>query len=115
MTSPAFALPALDRWQFARAADGADALLFPSPRGGKSMNDMFLGLVVREALETIGFRAPDMSPRVLRNTYARRQLLAGRSNDDVSRLLGLVSQRTVIRLRSTLPVPAAPSPFIDSA
>jgi hypothetical protein len=77
------------------------------------MNDMFLGLVVREALETIGFRAPDMSPRVLRNTYARRQLLAGRSNEDVSRLLGHVSQRTVIRLRATLPAP--PSPLADAA
>src|SRR5260370_15653537 len=119
VTLPAFALPALELWQSVRAADGADALLFPSPRGGKSMNDMFLGLVVREALETVGFRAPHMSPRVLRNTYARRQQLAGRSNEDVSRLLGLVSQRTVIRLRATLPVPVPaptpPSPLVDAA
>ncbi|MFC7632653.1 hypothetical protein ACFQVB_33695 [Paraburkholderia humisilvae] len=43
-----------------------------------------------------------MSPRVLRNTYARRQLLDGRGNVDVSRLLGLTSQRTVVRLRATI-------------
>jgi hypothetical protein len=43
-----------------------------------------------------------MSPRILRNTYARRQLLAGRSNVDVSQLLGLTSQRTVVRLRATV-------------
>lgn len=66
------------------------------------VNDVLLGAVVREALEAIGFRAPDMSPRVLRNTYARRQLLDGRSNFDVSRLLGLTSQRTVVRLRATI-------------
>lgn len=60
------------------------------------VNDVLLGALVREALEAIGFRAPDMSPRVLRNTYARRQLVAGRSNEDVSRLLGLSSHRTVV-------------------
>jgi hypothetical protein len=43
-----------------------------------------------------------MSPRVLRNTYARRLLLAARTNEEVSRLLGLVSQRTVVRLRATI-------------
>ncbi|MGF6780298.1 hypothetical protein P3T21_005527 [Paraburkholderia sp. GAS334] len=66
------------------------------------MNDMLLGIIVREALEAVDFRAPDMSPRILRNTYARRQLLSGRSNEDVSRLLGLVSQRTMVRLRATI-------------
>ncbi|QCP50234.1 hypothetical protein FAZ95_14220 [Trinickia violacea] len=67
------------------------------------MNDMLLGVVVREALEAIGFQAPDMSPRVLRNTYARRLLVAGKSNEEVCRLLGLTSQRTVVRLRATIP------------
>jgi hypothetical protein len=66
------------------------------------MTDMQLGRIVREALEAIEFHAPDMSPRVLRNTYARRQLIAGRSNQDVSRLLGLASERTVVRLRATI-------------
>ena len=40
-----------------------------------------------------------MSPRVLLNTFARRQLIAGRSNEDMSRLLGLSGHRTAIRLR----------------
>ena len=67
------------------------------------MNDMLLGSGVREALEAIDFPAPDMSPRVLRNTYARRLLVAGKSNEEVCRLLGFTSQRTVVRLRATIP------------
>jgi hypothetical protein len=67
---------------------------------------MLPGMVVREALEAIGFSAPDLSPCVLRNTYAHRQLLLGRTDEDVSRLLGLTSQRTVVRLRATIPAPA---------
>jgi hypothetical protein len=39
---------------------------------------------------------------VLRNTFARRLLAAGRTNEDTSRLLGLASQRTVTRLRATI-------------
>jgi integrase len=107
VTLPGFAVPALEVWRQATLRDD-DNLLFPAPRGGKVMNDMLLGLIVRDALEAIDFHAPDMSPRLLRNTYARRQLLAGRSNEDVSRLLGLVSQRTVVRLRATLPNAADP-------
>jgi hypothetical protein len=45
------------------------------------MNDMALIKIVRQALEAIDYRAPDMSPRVLRNTYARRLLLARRTNE----------------------------------
>jgi integrase len=102
VTLPPFAVPALELWCSTHAVQGEDALLFPSPRSAKPMNDMLLGMVVREALEAIEFRAPDMSPRVLRNTYARRQLLAGKSNEELCRLLGLASQRTVIRLRATI-------------
>ncbi|ARF90934.1 putative phage integrase family protein [Burkholderia cenocepacia] len=71
------------------------------------MNDMFLLLVVRDALNAIAFRAADMSPRVLRNTYARRQLLAGHAHADVTAMLGLASMRTVTRIRQTLPPDAA--------
>jgi site-specific recombinase XerD len=66
------------------------------------MTDMALIKIVRLALEAIDFCAPDMSPRVLRNTYARRLLLAGRTNEEVSALLGLASNRTVVRLRATI-------------
>jgi integrase len=99
---PSFAIPALELWYGIRAAHGAEKLLFPAPRGEKPMNDMLLGTVVRDALEAIDFRAPDMSPRVLRNTFARRRLLDGRTNEDVCSLLGLTSQRTVVRLRATI-------------
>ncbi|MEW6347085.1 MAG: tyrosine-type recombinase/integrase [Paraburkholderia sp.] len=103
LTVPSFATPALSTWLGCaqRTGDGREPL-FPAPRGEGPVNDMLLGMIVREALDAIGFRAPDMSPRVLRNTYARRHLLAGRTNGDVTALLGLSSQRTVVRLRATI-------------
>jgi site-specific recombinase XerD len=99
---PSFALPALAFYHGSLVEAGAEALLFPAPGTGKAMSDMALIKIVRSALNAIAFRAPDMSPRVLRNTYARRLLLAGRSNEEVSRLLGLASDRTVVRLRATI-------------
>jgi site-specific recombinase XerD len=99
---PSFALPALAGYQRALVDAGAEALLFPAPGTGQVMSDMALIKIVRLALIAIAFRAPDMSPRVLRNTYARRLLLAGRTNEEVSQLLGLVSDRTVVRLRATI-------------
>jgi site-specific recombinase XerC len=103
LTVPSFATPALSTWlnSTQRTGDGSEPL-FPAPRGKRSVNDMLPGMIVREALEAIGFRAADMSPRVLRNTYARRHLLAGRTNADMTALLGLSSQRTVVRLRATV-------------
>ncbi|MDN7934619.1 tyrosine-type recombinase/integrase [Burkholderia metallica] len=96
-----FALPLLERWRNQTAA-AASALLFPSPRAGGPMTDEMLGRIVRDELLAVDIRVPDMSPRTLRNTFARRLLLAGRSNDDVMAALGLTSQRTVIRIRATL-------------
>ncbi|WP_175948837.1 tyrosine-type recombinase/integrase [Burkholderia pyrrocinia] len=97
-----FARPVLERWRNHTAA-AASALLFPSPRAGGPMTDEMLGRIVRDELLAVDIRVPDMSPRTLRNTFARRLLLAGRSNDDVKDALGLTSQRTVIRIRATLP------------
>ncbi|MCA8143598.1 tyrosine-type recombinase/integrase [Burkholderia multivorans] len=97
-----FAKPALARW-LSRSATAHSPLLFPSPRAGGPMTDEMLGRIVRDELLAVDIRVPDMSPRTLRNTFARRQLLAGRSNDDVMRMLGLTSQRTVIRIRTTIP------------
>ncbi|MCA8022748.1 MULTISPECIES: tyrosine-type recombinase/integrase [Burkholderia cepacia complex] len=96
-----FARPVLERWRNHTAA-AASALLFPSPRAGGPMTDEMLGRIVRDELLAVDIRVPDMSPRTLRNTFARRLLLAGRSNDDVMAALGLTSQRTVIRIRATL-------------
>jgi integrase len=82
-----------------------------APRTREAMSDMALIKIVRVALEAIAFRAPDMSPRVLRNTFARRLLLARRTNEEVSALLGLASDRTVARLRATIEArEAQPSP-----
>jgi len=39
----------------------------------------------------------------LRNTYARRWLVAGRSHEEVSAVLGLTTHRTVVRLQKTIP------------
>ncbi|HGL4261016.1 tyrosine-type recombinase/integrase [Burkholderia dolosa] len=97
-----FARAPLAAWLAHSADRPASALLFPAPRGGGAMNDMFLLLVVRDALTAVGFQATDMSPRVLRNTYARRQLLDGCTHADVNARLGLVSSRTITRIRHTL-------------
>ncbi|WP_175977049.1 site-specific integrase [Burkholderia sp. BCC1047] len=96
-----FAEPALARWRNL-AATTDSPLLFPSPRAGGPMTDEMLGRIVRDELVAVDIRVPDMSPRTLRNTFARRLLLAGRSNDDVMQMLGLSSQRTVIRIRATI-------------
>ncbi|CAE6860740.1 hypothetical protein R75461_07967 [Paraburkholderia nemoris] len=95
-------MPPLGAWQRLHTLSDA-ALVFPEPRADdKPITDVLLGAIVRDALDAIGFIAPDMSLRVLRNTFARRLLVAGRTNEDTSRLLGLVSQRTATRLRATI-------------
>ncbi|WP_416046932.1 hypothetical protein [Cupriavidus basilensis] len=63
---------------------------------------MSFGKIVRAALLAIDFEDEDMSPRVLRNTYCRRQLLAGHGREEVSNLLGLASTRTCDRIRATI-------------
>lgn len=97
----AFAVPAVARWR-ERQLDDADRLLFPSPRAPGPMNDATLGAIVRDELLAVDVRVSDMSPRTLRNTFARRLLISGKSNEEVSRLLGLASSRTVVRLRATI-------------
>lgn len=99
---PTFAIGAIGAW-LCRDDAAADDLLFPLNASTGSFCEETLWRAVREALGAIGFSGPDMSPRVLRNTYVRRLLLAGRSHPDVSALLGLSSQRTVVRIRATIP------------
>ncbi|QTD94813.1 tyrosine-type recombinase/integrase [Burkholderia anthina] len=101
-----FARAPLAAWRSMSSDAPASGRLFPAPRGS-AMNDMFLLLVVRDALTAIGFHAADMSPRVLRNTYARRQLLDGHPHAAVTAMLGLASSRTVTRIRQTLAPDAA--------
>lgn len=104
-----FAEPALARW-LDRSTTSHTALLFPSPRAGGLMTDEMLGRIVREELEAVDIRVPDMSPRTLRNTFARRQLLAGRSDDDVMQMMGLATRHTLIRIRETIPITGQDSP-----
>lgn len=76
--------------------------LFVATATGKPMKDDTLGKCVRSALGKINVTAADMSPRLLRNTYGRRHIAAGGTNEQVSNLLGLSSHRTAARLRQTL-------------
>jgi integrase/recombinase XerD len=105
----AFARPVLQRW-IAQSTGGPAARLFPAPRAEGPMNDATLGLIVRDELDALGIHLPDMSPRVLRNTCARRALLAGVSGEAVSAALGLTSPRTIQRLIGTLGPAARDAP-----
>lgn len=99
----AFAAAPLEAWLKARPQMGANGdRLFTLTSAGTPITDMSFGIIVRAALEAIAYGAPDMSPRILRNTYCRRALLQGMAADDVSRRLGLASNRTVDRMRSTI-------------
>jgi len=76
--------------------------LFVATSSGKPMKPDTLVKCVRAALRRAGLSAADESPRLLRNTYGRRHIAAGGTNEQVSNLLGLASHRTVTRLRQTL-------------
>lgn len=97
-----FGVPALAAWLNVHTDGGNDVLLFPSPRGGQ-LTDMYLGRMLARVFALTGIDHSGGNPRTLRNTYARRQMLGGRSDADVASLLGLVSPRTVTRIRATLP------------
>ncbi|MGF6875143.1 integrase [Paraburkholderia sp. MM5477-R1] len=99
----AFALEIVRKYAKARAALPApDGLLFMATAGGKPMKPATLGQCVRSALRAAGAAAADESPRLLRNTYGRRHLLEGKTNEQVSNLMGLSSHRTATRLRETI-------------
>ncbi|CAG9186113.1 tyrosine-type recombinase/integrase [Cupriavidus pampae] len=100
---PAFALPALTRWQQRRPTLQIEgALLFSMRARGTPVTVATLGNVVRSALLAIKFEAEDLSPRVLRNTYGRRLLLAGVPMEEVAKRMGLTSHRTCERLLLTI-------------
>ncbi len=66
------------------------------------MTDMSFGRIVAATLLAIDAANVEMSPRTLRNTFCRRQLLAGRTHDDVSQMLGLTSNQTCARIAATI-------------
>lgn len=99
----AFAVDLLSAYAKARAGLSApDNRLFMATAGGKPMKPATLGQCVRAALRLVGAAAADESPRLLRNTYGRRHLLEGKTNEQVANLLGLSSHRTATRLRETI-------------
>jgi hypothetical protein len=57
---------------------------------------------VRASLRRAGLSAADESPRLLRNTFGRREIIEGKTNEQVSNLMGLSSHRTATRLRQTV-------------
>jgi site-specific recombinase XerD len=101
----AFAVDLLRLYQGARTGMSCPAQwLFVSTARGTPMKTDRLGEYVRQALRQAQISAPDESPRLLRNTFGRRHLIEGMSNEQVSNLLGLSSHRTVNRLRQTFDV-----------
>ncbi|WP_414249549.1 tyrosine-type recombinase/integrase [Cupriavidus taiwanensis] len=100
---PEFAVPLLRAWMARRATLPIEGdLLFTLSPEGRPVTDMSFGRIVAAALEAIGFTGAEPSPRTLRNTFCRRQLLAGLSRETVSRMLGLASQRTCDRIAATI-------------
>ena len=100
-----FAVAALEAWlQLRRTYTHNGALLFTLTRAGTPITDMSFGNIVREAFATVGCKAEDKGPRILRNTYCRRQLLKGVAADEVSARLGLTSNRTVARIAATIAI-----------
>ncbi|MWL91345.1 tyrosine-type recombinase/integrase [Cupriavidus sp. SW-Y-13] len=98
-----FALATLTAWLSVRRGLPVNGdLLFTLKQAGTPITDMSLGKIVREAFAAIGYEAEDMGPRILRNTYCRRQLLGGVAPDAVSERLGLASNRTVVRIAATI-------------
>ncbi len=87
--------------EFRAALNCPTEWLFVATSSGKPMKPDTLVKCVRAALERAGLSAADESPRLLRNTYGRRHIAAGGTNEQVSNLLGLSSHRTVTRLRQT--------------
>lgn len=99
----AFALPQLRTWRARRETlpVGGD-LLFTLTAEGAPVTDMSLGRIVGAALREIGYAGDEPSPRTLRNTFCRRQLLAGCPREEVARTLGLSSSRTCDRIAATI-------------
>ncbi|TWG87910.1 site-specific recombinase XerD [Cupriavidus gilardii J11] len=99
----AFAVPPLRTWIARREALPVYGdLLFTLTAEGGPVTDMSLGRIVAAALNEIGYAGAEPSPRTLRNTYCRRQLLAGRTRDEIGRALGLSSSRTCDRIAATI-------------
>jgi site-specific recombinase XerD len=98
----AFAIDVLRSYHEARSRiQSPTQWLFIATAGGKPMQPDTMLKCVRVALRRADLSAADESPRLLRNTFGRRHILAGKTNEQVSNLMGLSSHRTATRLRQT--------------
>lgn len=98
-----FAVAVLSDWLARRQTLPIEGdLLFTLLPDGRPITDMSFGRIVGATLSAISATDVEMSPRTLRNTFCRRQLLASRTHDDVSQMLGLASNRTCARIAATI-------------
>ena len=88
-------------------SDGSEiipgSIFFPSTGLGAQLEPSVVYNIVRGALDAIQFPGKSRGPQTLRNTFARRQLFNNANPDDVTRWLGLVSEKTVTKILRTLP------------
>ncbi len=77
--------------------EAASALAFPK-EDGSELSSVSIYKIVRAALRAIDFQGDDMGPRVLRTTYARRQLLAGFTIPQVMGAIGVTNDKSLVRL-----------------
>ncbi|MGF6440540.1 tyrosine-type recombinase/integrase [Paraburkholderia youngii] len=78
----------------------SEPLAFPSTEsGGGMLSNSGLWRGAAPCLKAIGFEGRDVGGRVLRNTFIRRQILAGKRNAVIRDLVGLSSDTTLQRIR----------------
>lgn len=99
-----FALPTLRRWLKTQDGVAADAPLFPNGPGSvQPITTREVYLITRAALEASGFTGKQRGPQTLRNTFIRRQLWFRRDAATIMAWAGLESERTIRKVRRTLP------------
>jgi integrase/recombinase XerD len=99
-----FALPVLRRWLVTLGRATFDSPLFPNAPGSlQAMTAREVYLITRAALEASGFTGKQRGPQTLRNTFIRRQLWFRRDAATINAWTGLASDRTIHKIRRTLP------------
>jgi integrase/recombinase XerD len=78
-------------------------LAFPRDEQGEELSAAVVWMHTQECLEHIGFKGKEMGPRVLRNTFIRRQLLAGIPDEAIMQMCGLKTDKTLQRIRARTP------------
>ena len=99
-----FALPVLGRWRKTLGGAAMDSPLFPNAPGAiLPMTAREVYLITRAALEGSGFTGKQRGPQTLRNTFIRRQIWFNRDIETIKGWAGLESDRTIRKIRRTLP------------